>query len=209
MLPTTSALSPSAEKILQAATELFGAETFSSVSIKDIAQTSGVNSALISYYYGGKKNLYQAVLTTQANVFLNLIDLVKAKPLSSVEKLYLYIQETAKIQLSCPKQVQLIYRELLMPSGFCDNYVQARLYKIHKFLLELVSDGITTGTITSHVKPTYVAFTLESIIVFFFLTQDFARALGSADNGGEEAYLREALDTYLASITLKEVLPHA
>lgn len=45
----------SAEKILLAATDLFAANHFNGVSIKEIAKKSGVNSALISYYFGGKK----------------------------------------------------------------------------------------------------------------------------------------------------------
>ena len=45
----------SAEKILEAATDLFAANHFNGVSIKEIAKKSGVNSALISYYFGGKK----------------------------------------------------------------------------------------------------------------------------------------------------------
>ena len=44
----------SAEKILLAATDLFAANHFNGVSIKEIAKKSGVNSALISYYFGGK-----------------------------------------------------------------------------------------------------------------------------------------------------------
>mgnify|MGYP000004798076 FL=1 len=45
----------SAEKILLAATDLFAANHFNGVSIKEISKKSGVNSALISYYFGGKK----------------------------------------------------------------------------------------------------------------------------------------------------------
>ena len=51
----------SADKILEAATKLFAMDSFAAVSIKQISVASGVNSALISYYFGGKKNLYQEV----------------------------------------------------------------------------------------------------------------------------------------------------
>lgn len=66
-----------ADKILQAATLLFAQENFSAVSIKQIAAASGVNSALISYYFGGKKNLYQEVLYTEADKFLQLQDTIR------------------------------------------------------------------------------------------------------------------------------------
>lgn len=191
----------SSEKILLAATELFSTNNFNGVSVKDIAKLSGANSALISYYFGGKKNLYQEVLNSQAMLFLDLIEQVDKQPLSPIDKIHLYVQRVASLQLQNPKQVNLIYRELLVPSGFCNNFVQSKLFRIHQFILNQVSAGIENGSIASNIRPTYVAFTLESIIVFFFLTQDFVRELGSLPKNGEKEYLKEALDSYLLSIT--------
>jgi AcrR family transcriptional regulator len=128
----------SADRILRAATELFSSNAFNSVSVKDIATLSGTNGALISYYYGDKKNLYQAVLNSEAMVFLNLIEHVDSQPLSPLEKICLYVRNVADIQNQNPNQVNLVYRELLMPSGFCDNFVQSKLFKIHQFILEQV-----------------------------------------------------------------------
>lgn len=191
----------SADRILRAATELFSSNAFNSVSVKDIATLSGANGALISYYYGGKKNLYQAVLNSEAMVFLNLIEHVDSQPLSPLEKIRLYVRNVADIQNQNPNQVNLVYRELLMPSGFCDNFVQSKLFKIHQFILEQVSKGVEGGTISPELKPTHVAFTLESLIVFFFLTQDFVRDLGALTEEGKQKYLEKALESYLALIS--------
>ena len=56
-------IATSAEKILQAATELFAMNNFNAVSIKQIASASGCNSALISYYFGGKEKLYDEIIS--------------------------------------------------------------------------------------------------------------------------------------------------
>ena len=191
----------SADRILRAATELFSSNAFNSVSVKDIAALSGANGALISYCYGGKKNLYQAVLNSEAMVFLNLIENVDSQPISPLEKICLYVRNVADIQNQNPNQVNLVYRELLMPSGFCDNFVQSKLFKIHQFILEQVSKGVEGGTISPELKPTHVAFTLESLIVFFFLTQDFVRDLGALTEEGKQKYLEKALESYLALIS--------
>ena len=74
MMTGSENIATSAEKILQAATTLFAMNNFNAVSIKQIATASGCNSALISYYFGGKKNLYQEVLNSQATVFFKLIE---------------------------------------------------------------------------------------------------------------------------------------
>lgn len=192
----------SSDKILQAATELFASNNFDGTSIKDISKLSGVNSALISYYFGGKKNLYQEVLNNQSALFLDLIEQVNKQLLSPIEKLHLYTKEVSLMQMQRPMQVHLIYRELLTPTGFCNNFVQSKLYKIHKFLFDLVTAGIEEGSIKSSIQPTYVAFTIESIIVFFFLTQNFVRELGSFSKDDENEYLENALNSYLDSMTI-------
>lgn len=198
-----SATASSAAKILQAATKLFAQENFSAVSIKQIATASGVNSALISYYFGGKKNLYQEVLYTEADKFLMLQDKIRAQMESPLQKLRSYVDSIAEMQLKQPYNMHLIYRELLSPQPMFENYVKNRLYKIHQFMAELVNEAIACGEIITDIKPTHVAFTLEGIIMFFFLTQGQIRKIGNFDQRSEIAYLMEALDSYLSSLTEK------
>ena len=57
-------------KILKAAAKLFARYGYDGVSVKAISREAGANSALISYYYGGKPGLYQAVLKQQAETLL-------------------------------------------------------------------------------------------------------------------------------------------
>lgn len=198
-----SATASSAAKILQAATKLFAQENFSAVSIKQIATASGVNSALISYYFGGKKNLYQEVLYTEADKFLMLQDKIRAQMESPLQKLRSYVDSIAEMQLKQPYNMHLIYRELLSPQPMFENYVKNRLYKIHQFMAELVNEAIACGEIITDIKPTHVAFTLEGIIMFFFLTQGQIRKIGNFDQPSEIAYLMEALNSYLSSLTEK------
>lgn len=198
-----SATASSAAKILQAATKLFAQENFSAVSIKQIATASGVNSALISYYFGGKKNLYQEVLYTEADKFLMLQDKIRAQMESPLQKLRSYVDSIAEMQLKQPYNMHLIYRELLSPQPMFENYVKNRLYKIHQFMAELVNEAIACGEIITDIKPTHVAFTLEGIIMFFFLTQGQIRKIGNFDQRSEIVYLMEALNSYLSSLTEK------
>lgn len=193
-------IATSAEKIIQAATDLFARNNFSQVSIKEIAAASGVNSALISYYFGGKKNLYQDILNTQAGVFLKLQETIRQTGLPPLEKLRLYADSIAALQDEHPYYIHLIYRELLSPQPMFESYIKNRLYRIHQFMADLVSEAIAAGDISRGIKPTHVAFTLESIIMFFFLMRSHVRTLGNFQPGTEKEYLIEALDTYLSSL---------
>lgn len=54
------------EKILNAAEALFGANSFDSVSLRDITSGAGVTLALASYHFGTKENLFEAVIARRA-----------------------------------------------------------------------------------------------------------------------------------------------
>lgn len=193
--------STTAAKILAAATALFAHDNFSAVSIKQIAAASGVNSALISYYFGGKKNLYQEVLYTQAEKFIQLQESILQKEASPLQKLRIYVEAIAEMQLQHPYIIHLIYRELLSPQPMFESYVKNKLYRIHLFMADLVTEAIDRGELSSVMKPTHVAFTLEGIIMFFFLTQNQVRELGNFDQGSETEYLLQTMDTYLSSLS--------
>ena len=98
----------SADKILEAATKLFAMDSFAAVSIKQISVASGVNSALISYYFGGKKNLYQEVLYTEAEKFLKLQDKIRQQSGSPLTKLRTYVDGIAEMQQQNPYNIHLI-----------------------------------------------------------------------------------------------------
>jgi AcrR family transcriptional regulator len=53
----------SREKLLISAEQLFSERGFNGVSVRDIANNAGVNSALVGYYFGGKQGLLAEVYT--------------------------------------------------------------------------------------------------------------------------------------------------
>ena len=52
----------SGEKLIAVATELFGERGRAGVSIRDLATAAGVNVAAVHYHFGGKDELYAAVI---------------------------------------------------------------------------------------------------------------------------------------------------
>ena len=54
----------SKQKIIAVATKLFAQKGFDSVSIRDICKQADINISMISYYFGGKKELYHSITET-------------------------------------------------------------------------------------------------------------------------------------------------
>lgn len=52
----------SKEKILKAAVKLFAQKGFDGVSIREICKEADINVCMVSYYFGGKKELYQGII---------------------------------------------------------------------------------------------------------------------------------------------------
>lgn len=52
------------DRLLQAAKDLFWTRGYSNVSVRDVTRAAGVDAALVSRYFGGKRGLFEATLTT-------------------------------------------------------------------------------------------------------------------------------------------------
>lgn len=50
------------EKIIEVATELFAQNGYEGASTREICKLAGVNISMISYYFGGKKELYEKII---------------------------------------------------------------------------------------------------------------------------------------------------
>ncbi len=60
-----------AEKIKNAARKLFQERGFAAVRTRDIAEESGINLALINYYFRSKKNLYDVIMMESVQSFFS------------------------------------------------------------------------------------------------------------------------------------------
>lgn len=62
------------QKIIEVATDLFAKNGFDGTSTRDICKEAGVNISLISYYFGGKKELYEKIVE---KIVSNIIQYMK------------------------------------------------------------------------------------------------------------------------------------
>jgi len=75
------------EHILTVAEELFGYKGFDGTSVRDIAQTAGVNLAMISYYFGSKEKLLESLIEFRSNYAYGILEeLNKDETLSPWDK---------------------------------------------------------------------------------------------------------------------------
>ncbi|RTL11619.1 MAG: TetR/AcrR family transcriptional regulator [Neisseriaceae bacterium] len=69
--------------LLECGLELFGKYGYNSVTTKQIGEYSGLNSALVSYYFGGKKQYYIEVVRYVTDLIVHWFDDIEVGQLES------------------------------------------------------------------------------------------------------------------------------
>ena len=81
-------MSDKREHILTSAEKLFAEKGFDGTSVRDIAQLAGVNLAMISYYFGSKEKLLEALIEFRAMYAYGILEeLNKNESLSPLDKI--------------------------------------------------------------------------------------------------------------------------
>ena len=75
--------------ILSAAEKLFAEKGFEGTSVRDIAHLAGVNLAMISYYFGSKEKLFEALVEYRSGYTTELLqELAQDEHLGPMQKMY-------------------------------------------------------------------------------------------------------------------------
>jgi AcrR family transcriptional regulator len=105
---------PSATRqaLLRAGEELFSARGFDGVPIEEIADRAGVNKALISYHFRGKRGLYAAVLESTFAEMAARVEAIEAGARDAAEALRATLEAFAGVARPFPAD-----RQPNLPSG--------------------------------------------------------------------------------------------
>ena len=87
-------------QILQVAEKLFAEKGFDGTSVRDIAKAANINVAMVSYYFGSKEKMLEALIFFRISDLKMQLDNLLREPLEPVEKINkliaLYIERVNK-----------------------------------------------------------------------------------------------------------------
>lgn len=198
-MATPKALDTS-QKILKTAAKLFDKYGFYNVSIKEIASGAKINSALISYHFGSKKNLYLAVLEKQVEALLKLEKNIKELDAPPLDRLRAFLTGIMQLQLDNKQHIKLFYQEMITPTGLCGDYLSEKLDNIHQYTEALIEEAIQEGSLNFNITTSHTAFGLEALMVLAFLSRKELQRLCPGEGKDEKAILLELINSYLAPI---------
>ena len=186
------------EKLLAAATRLFAEKGFAGVSIRQLAEAAGVNSAMISYYYGGKEGLYEAVLTTQYERLLEKFEAIAACNGAVEEKIRRYADVIRRNHTDeQPLMARLIQGELTSPTACMEKVVRNYTSRIARIVSGILREGIDSGELRQDIPPIFATLALAGMLNFYFILREATRAIVPIFSVGDEEFVEAALKIYL------------
>jgi AcrR family transcriptional regulator len=190
--------------LVEAAAALFSARGFDGVPIEDVAARAGVNKALISYHFRGKRGLYAAVLASVFSEMAARLKAVEAEGGSIEETLHGLIAAFAGVRRERPDFPVLFLREVL--SRGIEPAVVPHLVEIVGVTRRLAERGMREGRFR-RVDPVAVHFALVGALVFYFATE---KARHRAAVAGQIPFPMPDADSfvrYLTELTLRGLAP--
>lgn len=97
------------EQLLECTSQLLAQRSAIQVSLREIADASGLNSSLIKYHFGSKDDLLLALVRRDATVLLERLDHLVELDVSPEEKIRLHVAGVINAYLRYPYLNQLIH----------------------------------------------------------------------------------------------------
>jgi AcrR family transcriptional regulator len=192
------------QALLRAGADLFAERGFDGVPIEEVAARAGVNKALISYHFRGKRGLYLAILESTLQEMAARLEAIEREAEDARRAVRGLLEAFARMARERPGFPTLFLREVLA-SGI-EPGVLPYLVRLTGVSRRLAERGAREG-LFRRVDPPLVHFALFGSLVFFFATEP-ARRKATAE-GRVPFPLPEpsAFVRYLEELTVRGLAP--
>ena len=137
-------------QIMESAEQLFAEQGFNGTSVRDIAEKANVNLAMISYYFGSKEKLLEAIFNYRGDkAKLSLEDIIQRPGHTALEKVYLLIDHYIEKILNQQCFHRILAREQVLNNT---NTIRELILNMKKRNLEIISRLIQEGQANGEFK---------------------------------------------------------
>jgi len=199
-------------QLIQAAEKLFADKGFDGTSVRDIAETAGMNLAMISYYFGSKEKLMEAMFLYRSEHFkLQIVSVVedkKLEPMQKVEKLIdQYIEKLSSQQ--CFHRV-MVREQMVNNNGFIAGQIIMLKKRNQQLIQQLIEEGQKKGVFKKNVDVSLLMMTLTGTVSQMITTSHYYREVNNLQSMPEDeflVYVKKKLSVQM-KIIFKAILTH-
>jgi TetR/AcrR family transcriptional regulator len=198
-----SKLNASAEHLMQTTAQLLSKRSDLNVSFAEIAEHSGLNSALIKYYFKNKEGLLLALLERDARRHMEGLAHLIEMDLSAQQKLSLHISAIFTAYFSSPYLNRLIHFMVEHAEPALGARVTQIFVKpLHAAYESIIDQGVREGAFR-RVDPGLLYFSLNGACDHIFVTRQAVEALTGHKKINKKlmtAHLEHVTDIFLRGI---------
>ncbi|WP_020405450.1 TetR/AcrR family transcriptional regulator [Hahella ganghwensis] len=155
-------------QLINAASELLKSKSYRSITIRDLAEKAGTQSAMVSYYFGNKEGLFIAMFEALADEKLTLLQEV----LQGSNPLRDFIHSLLKVFSRSPHILQLVSDEVLTRDGPLQRkFIDILPRRMASILPKILKAQQDRGLLRRDLDPKWAAFTLMTMLITPFVVK--------------------------------------
>ena len=191
--------------IIKTAEKLFSETGFDGTSVRDIAQAADVNVAMISYYFGSKEKLMEAVFEQRTtNIRIKVENLIQNETMTHLEKVNVLIDDYVDKFIHQQEFHKIMMREQLIEK---DTPIAALIHELKKrnmaSIKKLIHEGQKSGEFKKNIDITLMMSTLVGTVSNMITSQHFYRECNNLTAMNEmefQKHMRKKLSAHLKNI---------
>lgn len=164
---------------MDAGLHLFAQRGFDGSSVGQIAEYAGVNKALISYYFQGKRGLQDAIHSESLQMLVPRIQKLPDPKSTASEDLCEFIRALTGLSGAKPEYPVMLLRGLIAGETDPEGEFATRVLEINKTLAAILNKGVRGGCFRS-VDPVLTQVSILGSLLFFFATDASRRRMANA-----------------------------
>ena len=198
--------------IISIAEKLFSVNGFNGTSVRDIANEAGVNVAMISYYFGSKEKLMEAVFEQKSNMIrIKVENLLQNENMTHLEKINVLIGDYVDKFISQQEFHKIMIREQLIEkgtpiAGLIHDLKIRNLASIKK----IIQEGQKSGEFRKNIDIVLMMATMVGTVSQLITSQRFYREAHNMEKVTEiefQKHIRKKLSAHLNNL-FKAMLTH-
>ena len=192
-------------QLIEVAEHLFSVRGFDGTSVRDIAEEAGINTAMISYYFGSKEKLMEAIFELRsANIRMKVENLLKDNSITPLDKMFSLVDNYIdKILQSQQFHKIMICEQVINKNPVIVELVNNLKKKNLTIVGELIKDGQKKGAFKKNIDVAMLLNTMTGTAMQMLISQQLYKEFNNLDKTDDAEFrklFKNRLSTHIKTL---------
>jgi AcrR family transcriptional regulator len=192
-------------QIIDTAERLFALKGFDGTSVRDIAEEAGINIAMISYYFGSKEKLMEAIFEAKiGRVQMRVEELLKDEHMNPIQKINLLIEEHIERVMKSHRFYRIMICDQVSNTNpaIMEKVKQLKLRNA-ELISELIKEGQKKGAFKKKIDVVLMLNTMIGTVWQAIISKEHYREFVHSETLTDEEYelqLKKRLNVHIKTL---------